>query len=53
MDNWNNRIISGKICEFEENEKYIVIVYIVRDDGKDVYGKLVFNKGEERSYWDQ
>lgn len=53
MDNWNNRIISGKICEFEENEKYIVIVYITRDDGKDVYGKLVFNKGEERSYWDQ
>ena len=43
----------GKVCEFEEKEKYIVIVYIVRDDGKDVYGKLVFNKSEDGSYFNR
>ena len=43
----------GKVCEFEEKEKYIVIVYITRDDGKEVYGKLVFNKSEDGSYFNR
>ena len=47
---WNNHPINGKICEFKEKDKYVVIFYIIRDDNKDVYVKLVFNEGEEMTY---
>ncbi|MBQ8158405.1 MAG: BACON domain-containing protein [Prevotella sp.] len=51
VDNYNNRPINGKICEFKEKDKYVVIFYIIRDDNKDVYAKIVFDEGEEMKYF--
>ena len=48
---WNDHPINGKICEFKEKDKYVVIFYIIRDDNKDVYVKLVFDEGEEMKYF--
>ena len=50
-DNYANHPINGKICEFKEKDKYVVIFYIIRDDNKDVYAKIVFDEGEEMKYF--
>ena len=48
---WNDHPINGKICEFKEKDKYVVIFYIIRDDNKDAYAKIVFDEGEEMKYF--